>query len=117
MGAYNDDELNTYKRISQVETDHPGRSAIRELLDSFDVSGPAGEHRCLVHPPLWDNMLTFIHRNSEGRLPTILVSYILQRVFLALDFLHTECQIIHTDIKLENIMFGIVGDSVFDTFE
>lgn len=117
MGVYNDDELDIYKRISKVKTSHPGRFAIRELLDSFDVSGPDGKHRCLVHPPLWDSMLTFLHRNPEARLPATLVAYILQRVFLALDFLHTECQIIHTDIKADNIMFSISDESIFDIFE
>lgn len=41
----------------------------------------------------------------------------LRRLFLALDFLHKECQIIHTDIKADNIMFGIEEDTVFTAFE
>lgn len=45
------------------------------------------------------------------------LAFVLRRLFLALDFLHTECQIIHTDIKADNIMFGIDDDSVFSTFE
>ncbi|QPG95012.1 hypothetical protein C2857_007503 [Epichloe festucae Fl1] len=39
------------------------------------------------------------------------------RLFLALDYLHTECKIIHADIKADNIMFGIADDSVFSDFE
>ncbi|KXJ86672.1 serine threonine protein kinase, CMGC group [Microdochium bolleyi] len=117
MGAQNNNELDMYRRMAQVKTRHPGRNAVRELLDSFDVSGPDGEHRCLVHPPLWESMFTFLHRNLVARLPPVLVAYTLQRLFLALDFLHTECHIIHTDIKADNMMFGIIEESLFETFE
>ncbi|KAF3351321.1 DNA replication licensing factor mcm6 [Verticillium dahliae VDG2] len=38
-------------------------------------------------------------------------------MFQALNFLHTACQVVHTDIKADNIMFGIEDDSVFTAFE
>jgi serine/threonine-protein kinase SRPK3 len=96
MGGQLDHEVTMYKRISSSATEHPGRGAIRELLDSFDVVGPDGCHRCLVHPPLWESVLTFLHRNPVRRLPAPVLAFVLHRLFLALDFLHTECQIIHT---------------------
>lgn len=96
MGEQLDDELKMYKRMEIGSRNHPGCSAVRSLLDSFDVKGPDGQHRCLVHPPLWESVLTFLHRNPVRRLPTPVLAFILQRLFLALDFLHTECQIIHT---------------------
>ncbi|TPX13086.1 uncharacterized protein E0L32_006512 [Thyridium curvatum] len=117
MGKQLDHEFLMYKRISGSPARHPGRNGIRELLDSFDVVGPDGSHRCLVHPPLWESVLAFLHRNPVKRLPALVLAFILHRLFLALDFLHTECQIIHTDIKADNIMFGIEDESVFRTFE
>ncbi|BDD57202.1 hypothetical protein MAP00_002589 [Monascus purpureus] len=117
MGQQLDDELQMYKRMERGPKNHPGRSAVRSLLDSFDVNGPEDKHRCLVHPPLWDSVLTFLHRNPEQRLPAPVLAFVLKRLFLALDYLHTECQIIHTDIKADNIMFGIADDSVFSEFE
>ncbi|KAI1179515.1 serine threonine protein kinase, CMGC group [Nemania sp. FL0916] len=117
MGKQLDHELAIYKRISTSATNHRGRGAVRELLDSFDVTGPDGQHRCLVHPPLWESVLTFLHRNPVRRLPAPVLAFVLHRLFLALDFLHTECQIIHTDIKADNIMLGINDDSVFTAFE
>ncbi|KAG4429982.1 hypothetical protein IFR05_014532 [Cadophora sp. M221] len=104
-------------RDLESSSKHPGRGAVRELLDSFNVAGPDGHHQCLVHPPLWESVLTFLHRNSVRRLPAPVLAFVLRRLFLALDFLHTECQIIHTDIKADNIMFGIEDDSVFTAFE
>ncbi|KAJ5129881.1 uncharacterized protein N7515_005920 [Penicillium bovifimosum] len=117
MGQQLDDELKIYKRIEGAPKRHPGRKYVRSLLDSFDVSGPEDTHRCLVHPPLWESMLAFLHRNPVQRLPTVILAVTLHRLFLALDYLHTECKIIHTDIKADNLMFSIDDDSVFSDFE
>lgn len=89
-----------------------------------------------MHPPLWESVLTFLHRNPVQRLPSPVLVFVFQRLFLALDYLHTECQIIHAgmfsslvflcfyhslefllDIKADNVMFGIADDSVFSAFE
>ncbi|KAI1878991.1 hypothetical protein JX265_003168 [Neoarthrinium moseri] len=117
MGKYLDDELNTYRRMEKGSKQHPGYSAVRSLLDSFNVDGPVGQHRCLVHPPLWESISAFLRRNPVLKLPPPVLAFVLRRFFLALDFLHRECQIIHTDIKADNIMFGIQDDSVFEAFE
>jgi hypothetical protein len=84
-----------YQRLDRGPASHLGRQAVRILLDSFTISGPDGEHQCLVHPPLWDNLKTFLSRNPAGRLPTPILAIVLQQVFRALDYAHM-CQIIHT---------------------
>ncbi|RHZ53664.1 uncharacterized protein CDV56_106989 [Aspergillus thermomutatus] len=98
MGQQLDDELQMYKRIKRGSENHPGRNAVRSLLDSFDVelNGPRTniDALCILH----------------------FLAFVLKRLFLALDYLHTECQIIHADIKADNIMFGIADDSVFRDF-
>ncbi|KAH8195932.1 hypothetical protein TruAng_009911 [Truncatella angustata] len=99
MGKQVDNELNMYKRIDKGSKNHPGRSAVRSLLDFFDVDGPEGQHRCLVHPPLWESVLTFLHRNPPWT------------------FCIRTAKIIHADIKGDNIMFGIGDNSVFSDFE
>lgn len=96
MGQQLDDELKIYKRIETASKTHPGSNAVRSLLDTFDVDGPEDKHRCLVHPPLWESVWTFLHRNPIQRLPSPVLALVLQRLFLALDYLHSECQIIHT---------------------
>lgn len=98
MGAHLDDEVNMYKRISKASQSHQGRSAVRSLYDSFDVEGPDGKHRCLVHPPLWESVLTFLRRNPVQRLPVPVLAFVLKCLFLALDYLHTECKVIYTGI-------------------
>ncbi|EGX95239.1 Protein kinase-like domain [Cordyceps militaris CM01] len=103
-----EEELKVYKRISNTATAHPGRSAVRSLLDAFEIRGPGDQHQCLVHEPLYENVTAFLGRNPVGRLPKVMLAYTLHRIFMALDYLHTECQIIHTD----NIMFESSDQSV-----
>lgn len=98
MGSAADNKLNNYKHMAAVlsKSKHPGRAAVRSLLDNFKVAGPDGEHHCLVHPPLWESIKSFLARNPIGRLPPPVLGIVLQRLFLALDFMHTECHLVHT---------------------
>ncbi|PGH27792.1 hypothetical protein AJ80_00580 [Polytolypa hystricis UAMH7299] len=117
MGGEVEHELNIYHRLNQGPKYHPGRAAVQTLINLFKVSGPDSEHHCLVHPLLWDSMKVFLARNPIHRLPEVMLAVVLQRLFLALDFTHSECHIIHTDINAGNIMFGIEDDDVFKEFE
>jgi serine/threonine-protein kinase SRPK3 len=103
--------------MEQRASNHPGRSAVRTLLDSFRVNGPDGEHLVLAHPPLARSVGGAILRSSPRRLPASGLRFVLKDLFLALEYLHDECQIIHTDIKADNIMFGITDPSLFADFE
>ncbi|RAH74790.1 putative protein kinase [Aspergillus aculeatinus CBS 121060] len=75
-------ELDIYKHINSVEAQHPGKNFIRKLLNYFYLQGPHGCHACLVHEPLG---------MTADFLPAI------RQLLVALDFLHSECHIIHTD--------------------
>ncbi|KAM3431985.1 hypothetical protein NHJ13734_007062 [Beauveria thailandica] len=110
-------EIAMFKRMEQRKSSHPGRSAVRTLLDSFRLDGPEGEHLVLAHPPLWRSIEVAIRRTSPRRLPASGLRYVLKDLLLALEYLHDECQIIHTDIKADNIMFSIKDSSVFTEFE
>ncbi|KAM0664479.1 hypothetical protein ACQRIU_006337 [Beauveria bassiana] len=110
-------EIAMFKRMEQRKSSHPGRNAVRTLLDSFRLDGPEGEHLVLAHPPLWRSIEAAIRRTSPRRLPASGLRYVLKDLFLALEYLHDECQIIHTDIKADNIMFSIKDSSVFAEFE
>lgn len=88
-------EMEMYKRMNR-DTKHPGSRVVRSLLDSFRVKGPDGEHQCLVHQPLWEDLYTFLKRDSTKLLPKELAASTLYHLFLALDFIHRECGLIHT---------------------
>lgn len=89
------DELEMYRHMEQSPKGHPGRDVIRTLLDDFYIDGPEDKHQCLVHPPLWDSVLNLVRRSPVERLPSQMVAFTLYRLFMALDYLHTECQVIH----------------------
>ncbi|KAJ7666896.1 CMGC/SRPK protein kinase [Mycena polygramma] len=109
-------ELAAYKRLERGPFFHPGRRSVRTLLDSFPISGPDGEHQCLVHSPLFESVGAFLARNPIGRLPIPILAGVLQNLFLALDYTR-KCRIIHTDIGSHNLMFTIQDDTIFERFE
>lgn len=41
----------------------------------------------------------------------------MRNILAALDFLHTEAQIIHTDLQPNNMLLGIKDDSILSRFE
>ena len=116
IGAEKETELNVFKLIDKTPKSHPGREAVRSLLNSFEVQSPDGRHQCLVHPPLWESILHVRHRNPVEKLPATVVAFMLKRLFHALDFLHNECHIAHTDIKEANILVG-ADKAVLQAFE
>ena len=61
--------------------------------------------------PLGETLLSLLRRlqscdetNLKTGIPTFLVQQIVRQMLQGLDFLHTECRLIHTDLKLENVM-------------
>lgn len=89
-------EIDAYQRMSATKSSHRGRKYVRKMLDSFTVEKNGNDHYCLVHQPLWDSLLGFQRRVLNGRLTESLLKLSLQYVLRALDYLHTECHIIHT---------------------
>ncbi|KAG6847351.1 hypothetical protein H0H93_008707 [Arthromyces matolae] len=116
LGTAIEHELSIYQRLDKGPESHPGRKAIRTVLDSFTISGPHGQHQCLVHPPLWESIWRFLKRNPIGRLPTPTLAYTLRSLFVALDYAR-ECGVIHTDISASNLMLGVADDTIFQKFE
>lgn len=94
-----------------ANTTHPGLGCLQRPLRDFIVeSERTGRHHCFLLTP------SACHVEEAWRvlrdLPLTLTKEILVNALQALDFLHTECFLIHTDIKLDNILFGFAGDDV-----
>uniref|UniRef100_T1J3B4 non-specific serine/threonine protein kinase n=1 Tax=Strigamia maritima TaxID=126957 RepID=T1J3B4_STRMM len=73
------------------------------LLDHFNFTGVNGTHICMVFEVLGDNLWKLIIKSGYKGLPLTKVKSIVRQVLEGLDYLHTKCGIMHTDIKLENI--------------
>ncbi|TWU70510.1 hypothetical protein ED733_000831 [Metarhizium rileyi] len=101
-------ELSILQHISQQSTTHVGHHFVRRLLDSFTIDGKGGiRHQCLVLPPLREPLWLYCRRWVGGVIPPEVLKVMIQMMLEGLDYLHTECQIIHTDLKSDNIMIKV----------
>ena len=90
------DELEMSQHISNIQSIHEGRSYVRLIQESFTIPGPFGEHLGMVFEPLREPLwLLGRHLGTRG-LPPIILKAFLKLVLQGLDFLHSECHIIHT---------------------
>lgn len=92
-------ELAAYSHLNTITTSNVGGTLVRELLDSFRATGPAGEYQCLVHEPLGMSMETLRQLSPGRKLPENLLKLFLIHLLRALDFLHTDAEMIHAGIK------------------
>lgn len=95
-------ELPFYQHLEKaLPSSHPGAKNVRKLLDSFKVLGPHGEHVALAlqvaQMSLRDMDTVFMKGRGfdEG-----FVKGAIQELLEALDFLHTEAQVVHTGKSL-----------------
>ncbi|PKS10025.1 hypothetical protein jhhlp_004650 [Lomentospora prolificans] len=97
---------------------HEGWHFVRKLIDSFLINNVSGNHICLVFEPLW----LYCRRFVDGVMPSDVLNVILRIVLEGLDYLHWECQVIHTDLKPHNVMVkledpGILERDVRDEYD
>ncbi|KXG48603.1 uncharacterized protein PGRI_024730 [Penicillium griseofulvum] len=90
-------EVQIYKALSQGNTLHPGYSHVRTALDAFTIWHQGNEHHCVVQKPMWGSFRHFIYRSPGQQLSEDLFKSGLKQIFLALDYLHSECQLVHTE--------------------
>ncbi|KAI7819627.1 kinase-like domain-containing protein [Gamsiella multidivaricata] len=98
------DEIKLLERVVNANSDAPGRKYVVELLDHFMHHGPNGTHVCMVFEVLGENLLSLIRRFHHRGIPIHLVQQIIYQVLMGLDYMHRECNIIHTDLKPENVL-------------
>ncbi|KAF2756508.1 protein kinase [Pseudovirgaria hyperparasitica] len=110
-------ELPIYQRINQTQSNHSGRACIRMLLDSFEIRGPDGKHICLVHQPLGMSLHDLKMRARGKVFSKEVLRISIRQLLVALDFLHRDAHIIHTDLQPSNLLMGIDDESFFAQYE
>lgn len=96
----NQEEFQIYKYLNQGNHLHPGYAHVRTALDVFTIPRPGGDHHCLVQKPMWESFRDLLYRNPSHRFTEDLLRAGLMQVFLALDYLHSECKLVHTGKKV-----------------
>ncbi|XP_072776554.1 SRSF protein kinase 3 isoform X2 [Taeniopygia guttata] len=98
------DEIKLLKCVRDSDPSDPNRENIVQLIDDFKISGVNGVHVCMVLEVLGHQLLRWIIKSNYQGLPLPCVKSIVRQVLEGLDYLHTKCKIIHTDIKPENVL-------------
>ncbi|KIK49627.1 hypothetical protein CY34DRAFT_121644 [Suillus luteus UH-Slu-Lm8-n1] len=101
------DEIKLLSQVAAANPHHPGRPHVVSFLDSFQHRTLQETHVCIVFEPLGETLLALIQRNKKKGVPKPLVKVIAKQVLLGLQYLHDECDLVHTDIKPENILISI----------
>ena len=97
------DEIKLLRQITNASPSHPGKAYIVSFLDSFTHTVSSTNHICITFEPLGANLLSLIEKNRRKGIPPCVVKSVAKQVLLGLQYLHDECDLVHTDIKPENI--------------
>ncbi|KDR82451.1 hypothetical protein GALMADRAFT_237777 [Galerina marginata CBS 339.88] len=107
-------ELEISRHIASSNASHPGRKYVRTVLESFEIAGTYGNHLCLVYESMREPIWLPKRRLPDCRYPSSLLKSTVWLLLTGLDYLHSECHVIHTDIKPENILVRLESLSVLD---
>lgn len=106
------DEMKLLRTIHTSDPSDSGYSHVVQLLDDFKIDGIHGSHICMVFEVLGHNLLEFVIKSSYEGISIPMAKAILKQTLMGLNYLHTKCQVIHTDIKPENILVCISHEDV-----
>ncbi|KAH7921680.1 kinase-like protein [Leucogyrophana mollusca] len=101
-------EENALKVVKKANPNHPGYKHCLHLYDSFIAKSYHGPHLCFVTDVLGWDMVALRDLQTNGRsFPVGLTKRAVKQTLLALDYLHRECNLVHTDVKPDNVLVSV----------
>lgn len=113
-------ELEMAKRIDAANAEHRGRAILCLTNEAFSIQSPTGSsHLCLAFEPMRDPLWLLRRRVCGERVTRdwlpIFKLYI-QILLEGLDYMHSECRLVHTDLKLDNILMTFEDQCVLEAY-
>ncbi|PGH27362.1 CMGC/SRPK protein kinase [Polytolypa hystricis UAMH7299] len=111
-------EFQIERRIAHANPRHVGCHYLRTFVDHFEEQGPNGTHICLAYESMREPLWLLLKRCRNQRFTVKLSKGYLKLLLMGLDYLHSECNIIHTGkyLKLDNILVGFEQSSPLEDF-
>ncbi|KAG5930109.1 hypothetical protein E4U53_002301 [Claviceps sorghi] len=112
-------EIDICNHMWSVWTTHPGQQYVRDMLGSFEIEGPQSgrTHLCMAFEPLRQPLWMFGRQSSpNGLVQPCIVKALLPGILRCLDFMHTKCHVIHTDLKGDHFMLPFEDAAVLKDY-
>jgi len=74
--------INDYLKSNPIE--HPGKILVRRVLDSFEIEGPNGKHKCILYQPLGMRFTEYLILFPQKTFPKDLAHRSVQLLLIAL---------------------------------
>ncbi len=111
---YKKDSTEYFRPLSEVTSED---CHCVQLLNSFMHNGSNGKHFVMVFEILGVNLLGIMKRYDYRGIPIPIVRVIAKQILIGLDYLHRICNIIHTDLKPENVILALTEKELHEIHE
>ncbi|KAJ5050011.1 hypothetical protein NUH16_008538 [Penicillium rubens] len=115
-GKSGNDLLSIEETVAQKNPSHQGYGSVRTCQESFELEIPGRKNTCLVYEAMREPMTVFQQRFENGRMPLPVAKAYIGLLLLGLQYLHAECRLVHTDLKLANILMTFENEKAIPKF-
>lgn len=90
------EESTYYDKIKQGNQQHLGSGRVRTKIAEFEfIRFEIFNHLGILQEPLGESLQDIQNRSVGGRLDKLSIQSTIYQMLLALDYMHTECNLIH----------------------